>query len=271
MKKKNNGFLPYGLAEAPRRLVRRLGFVFTLLPAGITLLLFFPLSTILTANRLTGVSSAVNFLSDLLAASGLFGLLALLALVSVAEEKGEGRRLLLWQSIASLGLGALGRLSVYLLLALAEEKLHIPLALTADTWRDLTLSGRIFPLLWFTLLSSFLPLLAVLLCAALGKKERKRAQTQGLRGKFGSYTLRLPALVYLGFSLIAAVVETAVTVSSLGFSFAPGTLLELFGPYVRLGLFTVGGYFWMRFVVFTFCRKTGALSLPAGEKGRADR
>ena len=247
---KKSAYNPYGI-HGKEELFRKLTLLSTWGAALVGSLLFFPFLQVIRGNSWPSfLYDLWYYLSELVSAAALFTVFALGVVATVHEEKALKKKLFRREAYAILSLTVAARLFLYWLGAFLDSKLRLPFHFSDVTLSYLT-NGNGFRLAMqtFSSLVNFgLTLVMILLVFRFVEKSYEK----GERGKKNDRMLRLPAFVYLGVSLVSAVVNTVLTVIDYGISADPSVIISLILPYVEIAAVTLLGYYYLPFAVGLF-------------------
>lgn len=228
------------LSEPGRAAFCRFSLLATLGTALLSLFLLFPLTSVFAANGITVASEIFSGVGRLLNAAGLFGVLGLMTLSVWYGEKKLTRRLFLLEA-AALFLGTVGRSLLYLFFAFLDSVLpDAPFFFASDTLSHVLENGGLFSVLSYTAVNA-LASLGICLVTFFALKAMRRRLADKSAAPLPRRMLLLPVWIYLAFSLVSAIIETVMTVTSIGFSFGAGSFFALFLPYFWPVLVAGGG------------------------------
>lgn len=232
------------LSEAGRAAFGRILLWVTLGTALVSLFLLFPFTSVFAANGITAASEIFSGVGRLLNAAGLFAVLGLMTLSVWYGERKLTRRLFLLE-VVTLFLGTVGRSLLYLFFAFLDSVLpDAPFFFASDTLSHVLDGGGLFSVLSYTSVNA-LASLGICLVTFFALKAMRRRFADKSANIFAAplprRMLLLPVWIYLAFSLVSAVVETVMTVTSIGFSFGAGSFFALFLPYFWPVLVAGGG------------------------------
>ncbi len=252
--KKKTVYNPYGI-HGQEGLFNRLLFLATFGAALVGTLFFFLLSQILQANGAPlFLKEFVYYFGEIISAASLFTLLALTVVSVSREEKTLFVSLVKKEALALFCISCLMRVFLYWLTALVDDKLGISFYFNDTPLSTMLANNGLGLWAWglYTVLSAFAVVLTILLTYYLSRTVYRRS---GKRGETPPFLNKLPSLIYLGITLISAIVGTVYSLIVDGFAFEASVIVDLVMPYVELALFSLAGYYYVSYLTALFKRK----------------
>lgn len=240
---------PYGFSDKARFVKAMRLFVWGGIALGIALhfLVYQPL---FANSAPRWITKTVFYLSDGISTAALFATLALLVLTVSHEEGTLRKKLFIEESLALVLLSLVLRMLLDLGTAAIDHADFLGFYLN-----DVTLSSLLNDFgfgFWMRSLSALFGILTMLLVIGVSAILLYRRYQSCERGKTAESLKRLPTLVYLGVSLMFAVIETVMTIAELGFAFEFGVLFTLLLPYLEIAIYTLVGKYLIDEIVTRF-------------------